>query len=171
MPGPLDRPAEGPDSPTRPDRPAAADGRARPREDLDERLRQLPPGHPSSLERTAAEPVTCCYPPLTLGGGFPVTISMPPASRTQPGGTTGTRCQACCEHGQRTSPRGLLSARRARSTGQGIRPVRGAVTAISTWTRNSTLRPRMSSPTSGEPRSPSPTTCRKSNDSAHAADA
>jgi hypothetical protein len=56
MPGPLDRPAEGPDSPTRPDRPAAADGRARRRDDLDERLRQLPPGHPSSLERTAAEP-------------------------------------------------------------------------------------------------------------------
>jgi hypothetical protein len=56
MPGPRDRPAEGPDSPTRPDRPAAADGRARRRDDLDERLRQLPPGHPSSLERTAAEP-------------------------------------------------------------------------------------------------------------------
>lgn len=56
MPGPPDRPAEGPSSPAPPDRPAAAGDRARSRDDLHERLRQLPAGHPSSLERTAGEP-------------------------------------------------------------------------------------------------------------------
>jgi hypothetical protein len=63
VPGPPDRRAERPDAPVlpdapiRPDSPAAADGRATwSRDDLRERLRQLPPGHPSSLERTAAVP-------------------------------------------------------------------------------------------------------------------
>jgi hypothetical protein len=55
VPGPPDRPAERPDTPARPDAPRAPDGRATwSRDDLRERLRQLPPGHPSSLERTTA---------------------------------------------------------------------------------------------------------------------
>jgi hypothetical protein len=62
VPGPPDRPSERSDAPVWPDasvRPdaSAADGRATwSRDDLRERLRRLPPGHPSSLERTAAVP-------------------------------------------------------------------------------------------------------------------
>lgn len=63
MPGPPDRPSERSDAPVRPDAsvrpdaPAAADGRAAwSRDDLRERLRRLPPGHPSSVGRTPTAP-------------------------------------------------------------------------------------------------------------------
>jgi hypothetical protein len=57
VPGPPDRPAERPETPARLDAPRAPDGRATwSRDDLRERLRQLPPSHPSSLVRTAAPP-------------------------------------------------------------------------------------------------------------------
>jgi hypothetical protein len=57
VPGPPDRPAERPGAPVRPDAPPAADGQARwSRDGLRERLRRLPPGHPSSVERTTAAP-------------------------------------------------------------------------------------------------------------------
>jgi hypothetical protein len=57
VPGPADRPAERPDAPARPEAPGAPDGQSGgSRDDLRERLRQLPPGHPSSLEFTTAAP-------------------------------------------------------------------------------------------------------------------
>jgi hypothetical protein len=57
VPHPSDRPAERPDAPVQPDAPRAPDGRSgRTRDDLHERLRHLPPGHPSSPEFTTAAP-------------------------------------------------------------------------------------------------------------------
>lgn len=157
MPGPPDRPSERPDAPVWPDA-SAADGRATwSRDDLRERLRRLPPGHPSSLERTAAAPSGQRLPAddhqSSPDRRVDRTVPTPPASRTRPGGITGARCQCSWKHGQRTSAPGR-GAGRARSTGRWIRPARGAVTAISTWTRNGTPKPRTSSPTSSEPRSP-----------------